>query len=97
MKLTLTGITIFIFLFSIIRAFYHRKQLIITLLRLELVLLRIFILMFLIFINKGQPISTRFYLLILGACEASLGLRILVVLTRIKGRDILRLLNISKF
>lgn len=44
-----------------------------------------------------KPLSISFYLLVLGACEARLGLTLLVTMTRFTGRDILRLIRKTKY
>jgi NADH:ubiquinone oxidoreductase subunit K len=45
----------------------------------------------------NMPISTlSLILLTFGACEASLGLRLIVIISRFYGRDILKSLTINK-
>ena len=75
---------------SIIRIFFFRKKLLIILITLEFVLLRIFLILIILLTLYFQPPSLAFFILVLGACEARLGLRILIILVRFKGRDILR-------
>lgn len=77
-------------------AYYFRKQLLLRLLRLEVVLLGLFLFFVFVFACMGKPISFSFYLLVVGACEASLGLSLLVVLVRVIGNDVLRLFGFSK-
>nr|YP_005089256.1 NADH dehydrogenase subunit 4L [Flustra foliacea]AEX16061.1 NADH dehydrogenase subunit 4L [Flustra foliacea] len=81
----------------LLSVFYFRKQLLVVLLSMEFVLLSLFVLVVLVYSSFGQSVSTSFYILILGACEASLGLSLLVVMTRIKGMDMLSLLSLMKF
>lgn len=71
---------------AIITIIIQYKHLLNILLRLEAIILRLFII-----ISASSTLSTeRFFLLILitlGACEASLGLAILVALIRTHGND----------
>lgn len=76
-------------IFAWCRVFYFRKQLILRLLRVELIILGLFLGYVFIMGDLGKRVALTFYLLVLGACEASLGLSLLVVLTRYLGRDIL--------
>jgi NADH:ubiquinone oxidoreductase subunit K len=77
-------------------AYFFRKQLLLSLLSLELVLLGLFLSFIFIFVFMGKPVCFSFYLLVLGACEASLGLSLLVVLVRVVGNDMLRLFRFIK-
>lgn len=77
-------------------AYYFRKQLLLRLLSLEVVLLGLFLFFVLVFTCIDKPVSFTFYLLVLGACEARLGLSLLVVLVRVVGNDVLRLFGFSK-
>ena len=80
-----------LFYLGLVRAFYFRKQFLIRLLRIEFIMLILFIRTILRIRIFGKPTSSAFYLLIIGACEASLGLRLLVGLIRLGGGDILSL------
>lgn len=85
-----------VFFFGWLGAFYFRKQFLIVLLRLEFVVLGLF-LSFIFFLSLvGKSVSLSFFLLILGACEASLGLSLLVSMVRLNGRDMLRSLSVIK-
>ena len=87
----------YIVIFALLRIFIFRKQILITLIRLEIVTLTLFIRLIFKLARLSQPISIAFFILILGACEASLALRLIVIMTRLKGRDILRLIRKFKF
>lgn len=78
------------------RTYYFRKQFLLSLLSLELVSLRLFLLVVFLLGMYGKSISVAFYLLVLAACEASLGLRLLVNIVRLSGRDMLSLFRVVK-
>lgn len=82
---------------SIITFLLQRKHLLISLLSLEVLVLTLSIL---VMLNLGQSPSYRPYLLFVlltfGACEARLGLSLLVTMTRSFGSDTINLLTISK-
>lgn len=86
----------FLFFFGWVRAFYFRKQFLISLLSLELVVLSLFLGMLFIFGLFLKPVSFAFYLLVLGACEARLGLSLLVNIVRLGGNDMLSLFKVVK-
>lgn len=79
------------FLFSVgwLRTYFFRKQLLYSLLRLEFLVLSLFILYLGVVSCVSGSTSFIFYLLVLGACEATLGLSLLVSLVRLLGRDML--------
>lgn len=89
-------IPVFLVCSSLLSVFYFRKQLLVGLLGLELVNLILFLGVILKFYYCGQFISYSFFLLILGACEARLGLRLIISMTRFKGNDMLRELSTFK-
>lgn len=64
------------------------------LLRLEFIVLGLFLRFVSVIGRLDKRVSFTFYLLILGACEARVGLCLLVVLTRYIGRDTLRVRSI---
>lgn len=80
-----------LFFFGWVSAFYFRKQFLMSLLSLELIVLSLFLGLLFIFGLFLKPVSFAFYLLVLGACEASLGLRLLVNIVRLGGNDMLSL------
>jgi len=86
----------FVFICGWFSTFYFRKQFLLSLLSLELVTLSLFLLVVLVFGSVGKSISVSFYLLVLGACEARLGLSLLVSMVRLRGRDMLRLFRVIK-
>lgn len=67
-----------------------------SLLRLEFIVLGMFIGVIFLLGCSGKPFSISFYLLVLGACEASLGLRLIVRIVRFRGGDMLSFLSLSK-
>lgn len=84
-------------LFSLVGVTYFRKQLLIILIRLEFVVLSLFITLVVTQNQLSQPISISFFILILGACETRIALRLLVMITRFKGTDILRNIRTYKY
>lgn len=76
--------------------FFYRKQLLIRLLRLEMLTLGLFMSMALGLMGCDKSVSLSFFILVLGACEASLGLVIIVNIARLKGRDILSIVRLVK-
>lgn len=70
--------------------FTSRKKLLICLLSLEFMLLGIFLLIIFKFSVIQQSISNSIFILVLGACEARLGLSLLINIARFKGNDMLR-------
>lgn len=82
-------ITTMYLIIALIRFFISRKKTLIIIIRLELILLFLFLNILTILKFNFINISPRFYILVLGACEASIILRILIILTRFKGNDML--------
>lgn len=66
------------------------------LLRLELIVLSLFLGFVVYLIGLDAPVTFTLYLLVLGACEATLGLCLLVRLVRLVGRDMLRKVRFIK-
>lgn len=95
--LYILDLIIIITLVRLLNVLIHSTQLLITLLSLELVTLCIVILIPIILI-KGAVISPSIIILLLtmGACEASLGLTLIVIISRKFGSDNLKLISISK-
>lgn len=82
---------------AILSLIIQRKHLLISLLCLERIILTL--IPFLTFTIGSAPQNNTFLfiiLLTLGACEASLGLALLVSITRSFGRDLVNLLTINK-
>lgn len=73
----------------LIRFFLRRKKVLICLLRLEFILLNLFFIIILTLRYIRQPLSHSIFILVLGACEARLGLRLVINITRFKGNDML--------
>lgn len=86
----------FLIFFGLLRAFFFRKQLLMSLLRLEFIVLGMFIGVIFLLGWSGKPFSVAFYLLVLGACEASLGLSLMVRMVRFSGGDMLSFLSLIK-
>ncbi len=82
---------------ALVGLFYMRRFLLVSLISLEFVLLNLFIATLMVLSLYGQPISIGFYILILGACEASLGLSLTVMISRFKGSDMLRVIRSYKY
>jgi len=79
-----------------VRTYFFRKQLLLCLISLEFLVLGLFlgfIVMISIF-DRSVPITL--YLLVIGACEAALGLCMLVNLVRLVGNDMLREIQLIK-
>ena len=83
-------IPILLLILRLIRFFLRRKKVIMCLLRLEFILLNRFFLLIIILYSTKQPISHSMFMLVLGACEARLGLRLLINITRFQGNDLLK-------
>lgn len=79
-----------------VSVYYFRKQLLVSLLSLEFMVLGLFIGVIFVLGRLGKPFSISFYLLVLGACEASLGLRLMVRMVRFRGGDMLSFLRLIK-
>ena len=79
----------FLFFTGWISTYFFRKQFLYSLLSLEFLVLSTFMLYLGVVRCVRSYISFVFYLLVLGACEATLGLSLLVSLVRLLGRDML--------
>lgn len=86
--------SIIIILFLIYLATY-RDHLLIILLILEAIVLILTVLTGLLL--KKLLLFSILILLTLGACEASIGLRLLVLIRRTTGSDLIKTLNLNKF
>nr|YP_010713431.1 NADH dehydrogenase subunit 4L [Mooreobdella quaternaria]WDA96106.1 NADH dehydrogenase subunit 4L [Mooreobdella quaternaria] len=84
-------------LITMINLLLHNKYLLITLLSLEAITLAtlIFIMNTYMLANMNYPIVS-ILILTVGACEASLGLTLLVIMSRSYGNDLIKNLNASK-
>lgn len=75
----------------------NRKHLLIALLYLEAFILRLVILIpFSISVFSSQSIFISIVLLSVGACEASLGLALIVIISRTYGSDLIKSIRINK-
>lgn len=70
------------------------KHLLLSLLRLEYIVLSAFICLFLTIINYGHEIYLSIIFLVFTVCEGALGLSILVSLVRSQGNDYLSSISI---
>jgi len=77
-------------LYSFVRA---RKHLLNTLLRLEYIILTIFLIMSVLLSNMGIEVYFVLFFISLAACEGALGLALLVSVVRTHGRDKFRRFN----
>nr|WIM50691.1 NADH dehydrogenase subunit 4L [Conus ventricosus] len=83
----LSMLSIFGVLVSLLTLSLQYKHLLSILLSLEAVTMSLFVLMFSMFSNITLMGETSLILITLGACEASLGLAILVAIIRAEGND----------
>ena len=84
-------------IFPIISFLIQKKHLLILLLSLEGVILSLVLILSIIsFSLKTINLFTPIFLLAIGACEAALGLSLLVVITRFYGSDLINSLSINK-
>lgn len=81
----------FMALIALLRFFLRRKKFILMLIRLEFMLLILFFLFILSLHRSRKPLSYSLVLLVFGACEARLGLRLLISMIRSKGNDMVRI------
>lgn len=83
----------FILLFNLIRGVIvfcsTRKHLLLSLLRLEYIVLVVFFSLFLVIYNFGYELYITLLFLVFTVCEGTLGLSILVGLVRNQGNDYL--------
>nr|UUC08070.1 NADH dehydrogenase subunit 4L [Discoporella cookae] len=96
MNTQLTSMMTILVITSMMSAFFLRKQLLMTMLSMELIMLSIFMLMMNMYWLMNLPVSTPFYILVMSACEASIGLSMLINMTRFKGNDKLSKINLVK-
>lgn len=82
--LVLTGLIRFII--ALLSLMFRYKHLLSILLRLEAITIRLFVLLFSTF-NRLLRGEAALIFIALGACEASLGLRVLVSIIRAQGND----------
>ena len=81
----------------IINLLVHSNQFLLTLLSLELLTLFMVVLIINIFINSSIVLpSIIIIILTIGACEASLGLSIIVIISREFGNDIINIVSMYK-
>nr|WNS64795.1 NADH dehydrogenase subunit 4L [Barbronia cf. gwalagwalensis LYKG002] len=92
-----TMIIIMLPMITIINILLHHKSLLLTLLSLEAITLGSLILLMntMVMMNSNSPIIS-ILMLTIGACEASLGLTLLVLMSRYYGNDLVKSLNMSK-
>nr|YP_010890257.1 NADH dehydrogenase subunit 4L [Conus marmoreus]WJJ70354.1 NADH dehydrogenase subunit 4L [Conus marmoreus] len=83
----LTMLSIFGVLVSLLTLSLQYKHLLSILLSLEAITMSLFVLMFSMSSNISLSGETSLILITLGACEASLGLAILVAIIRAEGND----------
>lgn len=88
-NLTVTISIRVLIIIRIISFFLARKKVIICLLSLEFIVLNIFLAIVYTITVINQIMSYSIFILVLGACEARLGLRLIINITRFKGNDIL--------
>ena len=82
-------VMVFLFFVGWLSVYFFRKQFLYRLLSLEFLVLSLFMLYLRLVSCVRGSVSFVFYLLVLGACEATLGLSLLVSLVRLTGRDML--------
>jgi NADH-ubiquinone oxidoreductase chain 4L len=84
-------------LIAITNLLFNQTHFLITLLSLERITLRLVLFVPLILINSAAPnTAIAVILLTFGACEARLGLRLIVAISRSYGNDILKSLTTVK-
>nr|AXA45253.1 NADH dehydrogenase subunit 4L [Lucerapex sp. MNHN IM 2013-19988] len=83
----LTLLSTFGVLMALLTLSLQYKHLLSILLSLEAITMNLFILMFSLSVNMTYSGETSLVLITLGACEASLGLAILVAIIRAEGND----------
>nr|QWT29501.1 NADH dehydrogenase subunit 4L [Erpobdella sp. JP-2021] len=84
-------------LITIMNLLLHHKSLLLTLLSLEAITLGSLMLLMntMMLMNSNSPIIS-ILMLTIGACEASLGLTLLVLMSRQYGNDLVMSLSLSK-
>jgi NADH:ubiquinone oxidoreductase subunit K len=86
----------FLFIGGWVSTYFFRKQLLLCLISLEFLVLALFLGFIGAISSFDSNIPVTLYLLVIGACEASLGLCILVNLVRLVGNDMLREIQLIK-
>lgn len=89
-KIAITILFLVYFILVISGVIIFRRKVLVILLSLETANLIIFAALMVALFHLGQPISFAFFLLIMGACEAALGLSLIITMTRSKGSDFVR-------
>lgn len=94
------SVIVFIFLIPVVAIFnliLNQYHFLMTLLSLECITLSLVLFVpASLSLIESSNISLRILILTLGACEASLGLRLIVIISRSYGTDILKSLTINK-
>ena len=96
MHLSLFSIRLIIVLIAITTLILQRKHLLNALLSLEIMVLGLYLMMISSFLGSGRSAFLTFIILTFGACEASVGLALLVALIRAYGNDFISSINIHK-
>lgn len=86
-------IPIIIFFFSCLVFISRRKHLLITLLRLEYIILRLFLFIYIYLAYNCIEIYLLIVFLVFGVCEGALGLSILVAIIRTHGNNYFQSFN----
>src|ERR1051325_6868664 len=82
---------------TVITFVYQRSHLLISLLCLEGIILCLVLYLPILIFSSNMPLPTiRIIILTFGACEASLGLRIMVLISRSYGSDMIKSLSTNK-
>nr|YP_002456342.1 NADH dehydrogenase subunit 4L [Watersipora subtorquata]ABY55227.1 NADH dehydrogenase subunit 4L [Watersipora subtorquata] len=89
MNLTIMTMINFLLFISMMSFFIMRKKILMYLLSLEFILLNIFFMTIITFSMMNVTLSYSIFILVLGACEASLGLSMVINMTRFTGNDML--------
>ena len=87
-------LSLLIFISGILVYVLKRKHLLSTLLRLEFIVLSLFYLLFLIYINYNYEYYFTIIFLVFRVCEGALGLSILVSIIRTHGNDYFQSFNV---
>ena len=87
-------IGILIFISGIVVYILQRKHLLSTLLRLEFIVLRLFYILFMIYIYYNYEYYFTIIFLVFRVCEGALGLSILVRIIRTHGNDYFQSFNV---
>nr|AST10254.1 NADH dehydrogenase subunit 4L [Leucochrysa pretiosa] len=87
-------LSLFMFLSGIIVYVLKRKHLLSTLLSLEFIVLSLFYLLFMLYMNYNYEYYFTMIFLVFSVCEGALGLSILVSMIRTHGNDYFQSFNI---